>query len=188
MKKFALVLAVLLSAFGVAAESKKSPSVLVVYFSHRGSTKTVGNWIADCADADIFEIEPQKAYPSTYEETLPIARSEQDETMRPLIKKRLQNLESYDVVFIGYPLWFGKMPMILYTFFDEYDFSGKKIVPFVTYGGSPVARGWDEIPQLEPEAQIIGKLAVKNGKVKKSKSTVEKFVKSLNLKDFANQN
>ncbi|GEM_PF-1688065 len=171
--------------FGVKKEmtEKKSDGqkILVTYFSHRGSTKIIGDWIAKDLDADIFEIKAEKQYPVTYSETLPVAKTEQEENARPKILDHIENLADYDVVFVGYPLWFGKMPMILYSFFDEYDFSGKKIVPFVTYGGSPFARGWNAIPELEPNAKIIGKLAIRNNMVKNSEKKVERFVKSLKL-------
>ncbi len=153
--------------------------ILVVYFSHRGSTKIIGDRIAKDLNADVFEIKAKKTYPATYKETLPVAKAEQNENARPEIANHIENFSDYDVIFVGYPLWFGKMPMILYSFFDEYDFSGKKIVPFVTYGGSPFARGWNAIPRLEPNVEIVGKLAVRNSNVQKSEKRVEKFVKSL---------
>ena len=163
----------------ITEKKSDKQKIIVVYFSHCGSTKMIGDWIAKDLNADIFEIKAEKPYPKTYSETFPVAKAEQNENARPKIANHIENFADYDVIFVGYPLWFGKMPMILYSFFDEYDFSGKKIVPFVTYGGSPFARGWNEIPELEPNAKIISKLAVRNSNVQKSEKKVEKFVKRL---------
>lgn len=150
---------------------------LVVYFSHRGHTKTVAQWISSEINADIFEILAENPYPATYEETLPIAKTEKNENTRPKIANSIENFSEYDTIFVGYPLWFEKMPMILFTFFEEYDFSNKTIIPFVTYGGSPIARGWNEISKLEPNAKIGNKLAVRTKSVDKSEKAVRKFAK-----------
>ena len=79
---------------------------------------------------------------------------EQDENARPAIAGQIENLDQYDTVFIGYPNWWGDMPMILYSFFDNYDFSGKTIIPFNTHGGSGFSNTIHTIAEMEPEATV----------------------------------
>lgn len=177
MKKNVLILILCLIFASVFAESK----ALVVYFSKTGSTKTIGDWIAKYANADIFEIEPVESYEKSYEEMKILAQKEYDENARPQIKNKIENFDSYDVIFVGNPLWLTKMPMIMHTFYEQYDFSGKKLIPFLTYGGSPFARGWEVLDKLEPNAKIIDKIAIKNSNVKNSEKKIKKFVKSLKL-------
>ena len=108
--------------------------------------------IRENTDADIFRIEPETPYPTDHDTLVDLAAEEQDNDARPAIKDRIENLEQYDTIFIGYPNWWGDMPMILYSFFDEYDFSGKTIVPFNTHGGSGFSNTINTIAELEPGA------------------------------------
>ena len=108
--------------------------------------------IRENTDADIFRIEPETPYPTDHDTLVDLAAEEQDNDARPAIKDRIEKLEQYDTIFIGYPNWWGDMPMILYSFFDEYDFSGKTIVPFNTHGGSGFSNTINTIAELEPSA------------------------------------
>ena len=143
---------------------KTDKKVLVVFFSHTGENYAVGNikkgnthivaeMIADKTGGTLFEIVPEKEYPKTYKGCVDIAKEEKESGARPAIKGDV-TVESYDVIFIGYPNWWGDMPMILYTFFDTYDFSGKTIIPFNTHGGSGFSNTINTIAELEPNATI----------------------------------
>ena len=103
----------------------------------------------------LARIEPETPYPVDHETLVDLAAQEQDDNARPAIKDSIEDLEQYDTIFVGYPNWWGDMPMILYTFFDAYDFSGKNIVPFNTHGGSGFSKTISTIAELEPDANVI---------------------------------
>lgn len=133
---------------------------LVVYYSASGNTERVAKDIAGAVGADLFEIEPEQPYT---EDDLNWTNSDSrvslehdDESLRnvPLKTTEVADWSSYDTVFIGYPNWWGDMPMILYSFFDEYDFSEKTIIPFNTHGGSGFSSTINTITELEPSATV----------------------------------
>lgn len=129
-------------------------SVVVIDGEVLGNTQYVAYIIQENTGADIFRIEPKTPYPTDHETLVDLAAEEQNNDARPAIKDRIENLEQYDTIFIGYPNWWGDMPMILYSFFDEYDFSGKNIIPFNTHGGSGFSDTINTIMKLEPDASV----------------------------------
>lgn len=173
MKK--LILALLASAALCFSASAKS---LVVYFSVPESTKTSGltrneenslvvvdgkalgnvqyvaSLIADETGADIFRLEAKVAYPTDHTVLLNRAAREQRSNARPEIRGKISDFESYDTVFVGYPIWNADLPPVLYSFFDGYDLGGKKIVPFTVHGGSGLAGTPRTIARLEPKAVV----------------------------------
>ena len=121
--------------------------MLVAYFSlageqygvgvvEEGNTSIIAHMIAEQTDADLFEIKPKTPYPSSYQGLLDVSRQERADNARPEIAGTVDNMDDYDTVFIGYPIWWGDMPMVVYNFLESYDLSGKTIVPFCTHGGS----------------------------------------------------
>ena len=121
--------------------------ILVVYFSRTGENYNVGNvevgntamvasYIKEYLKADSFEIVPIDKYPDNYDECTQLASKEKDDNARPQIQNKINNFDSYKTVFIGYPIWWGDLPMIMYTFMEEYDFDGKDIYLFNTHEGS----------------------------------------------------
>ena len=161
-----------------APEQESSTDTLVVYFSMPettepdgmteeeenstvvingevlGNTQYVAYIIQENTGADIFRIEPETSYPTDHDTLVDLAAEEQDNDARPALKATINNLDQYDTIFIGYPNWWGDMPMILYSFFDEHDFSGKTIIPFNTHGGSGFSNTISTIAELEPEASV----------------------------------
>ncbi|MCR0265640.1 flavodoxin [[Clostridium] innocuum] len=125
---------------------------LVAYFSASGVTKTAAELLAKAAGADLFEIKPAVPYTRTdLDWTNKKSRSSiemSDPTSRPQIAERLSNMEDYDTVFIGFPIWWYVAPTIINTFVESYDFSGKTIVPFATSGGSGMGRTSDVLKSL----------------------------------------
>ncbi|MGN0609606.1 MAG: flavodoxin [Oscillospiraceae bacterium] len=134
-------------------QEEESNTALIVYFSWSGNTEAVAKEIAAQTGADIFELIPETPYTDDYDELLDIAQDEQSRGARPKIADSI-DLSDYDTIFIGYPIWWADMPMIVYTFFDEYDLSGKTIAPFCTSGGSGFSGTPDIIAELEPDAEI----------------------------------
>lgn len=161
--KIALFLLSLLSlSFAVAApaQAQNSKKVLVAYFSHTQTTEKVAMEIHKGVGGDIFKIETVHTYPHAHQDTLDFAEKERDSNARPALKNKVANMESYDVIFVGYPIWWYTLPMPLFTFFESYDFSGKTIIPFSTHGGSRMSGTEDVIRKLQPKANVHEGFAV----------------------------
>lgn len=137
---------------------------LVVYFSATGNTKAVAETLTGLTGADIYEIVPEQPYTDedlNYNDRTTRATAEQnDPDARPAIQGSITDFEQYEVVYVGYPIWWGDMPRILYTFFDAYDFSGKTIAPFCTSGGSGLSGTPGTIAELETGATVLDGLHV----------------------------
>ena len=157
-------------------ENSKS---LVVYFSWSGNTENVAKEIQTQTNADIFEIVAKEEYTNDYDKLVDQARQEQREHKRPQIKDSIENLSQYDTIYVGYPNWWGDMPMILYTFFDEYDFSQKNIAPFCTSGGSGLSETVETIKQLEPEANVTNGLHISSSSAKTPSQDVEQWLSKI---------
>ncbi|MDO5450536.1 MAG: flavodoxin [Akkermansia sp.] len=126
----------------------KDKRILVAYFSRtgeqygvgtvaKGNTAIVAETIAKATGGTLFEIKPAKdVYPMTYDALIAMAKEEKKAQARPALEKPVDNFADYDVVFLGYPNWWGEAPMLLYTFCEQHDFTGKVLVPFVTHEGS----------------------------------------------------
>ena len=122
-------------------------NILVAYFSRAdenynvgtidvGNTQIVAEYIASEVGADSFHIETVTPYPADYDDCCDVAKQELADKARPEIQGGIDNMEQYDIVFLGYPIWWGDMPMAVYTFMDSYDFSDKVVIPFNTHEGS----------------------------------------------------
>lgn len=154
--------------------SVEDSKVLVVYFSMPDSNdsssvvidgETLGNTqymayvIQENTGANIFRIVPTVPYPTDHDELVDLAQQEQSDNVRPAFNGSIEDFDSYDIVFVGYPNWWADLPMIMYTFFDTYDFSGKKIITFNTHGGS----GFSGTTQMGiPERPSVFKNVVDN--------------------------
>ena len=130
-----------------AEQTEGGSNMLVAYFSlageqygvgviEEGNTSIIAHMIAEQTGADLFEIEAATPYPTSHSELLDLSRQEMANNARPEIAGTVNNMDDYDTIFIGYPNWWGDMPMIVYNFLESYDLSGKTIVPFCTHGGS----------------------------------------------------
>ena len=117
--------------------SLKGKKVLVAYFSWSGNTKYAAQYIAKKLGADEFEIITEKAYPTEYQPCTEVAKTEKEANARPTIKGKVENMEQYDVVFIGAPVWWYTGPMAIYTFMEQYDLKGKTVIPFCTAYSGP---------------------------------------------------
>ena len=161
------------AAVSDASASNESKSI-VIYFSATGTTKALAETIAETAGADIFEIVPSEPYTSedlNYNNDNCRANLEMnDESARPAIADSIENIDEYDTIFLGYPIWWGTMPRIINTFLDTYDLSGKTVMPFCTSGGSGISTSVSAIRNAEPGADV------KNG-LRGSSSTTSNQIK-----------
>ena len=159
---------------------------LVVYYSATGNTEQAANYIAQVTGGDLFALEPVEPYTTedlnysnedsrvSYEHENPDARQVE------LTASTVENWEEYDTIFLGYPNWWGDMPQALYTFLEEYDFSGKTIIPFTTHGGSGFSRTISTIAELQPGANVVEQgLSISRNSVTDAQSDVENWVAGL---------
>lgn len=166
-----------------AAESADhaGSQALVVYFSWSGNTESVAQEIAAQTGADVFALEPQEPYTDDYNELLDIAQEEQRSNARPAISGSIENLDSYDVIYLGFPNWWGDMPMLLYSFLDDYDLSGKTIAPFVTSGGSGFSNTISAMESLEPDAEILDGLSLGSSEAAEPADAVGSWLEEIGL-------
>ena len=129
--------------------------------------------------ADVFRIEAQTQYPADHETLVDIASEEQKDNARPAIKDTIAKFDDYDVIFVGYPIWWRDMPMIMYTFFDTYNFLGKTIIPFDTHGGSSWAGTPDAIAELEHDAEIIDGLSISRDNIEEARGQISEWIKNV---------
>lgn len=149
------------------AESFDDMKILVAYFSlageqydvgviKEGNTSIIAKMIAQETNADIFEIKAETPYPTKHDELLDIARKEKNQNARPNFVDTVDNMDDYDIVFVGYPNWWGDMPMIVYHFIESFDLSHKTVIPFCTHGGSGLSNTEETIAQITHANMLEG--------------------------------
>ena len=160
---------------------------LVTYFSHAGENYNVGvieegntaklaKVIAEQTGAELFEIVPVVDYPQSYDECLEVATAEQREGARPEYVGDIENWDQYDTVFIGYPIWWGEIPNIVYTFMENLDFAGKTVIPFNTHEGSGQSHSQRDIENALPDATVLQGLAVRGATAQNDADATAKAV------------
>lgn len=157
-----LTLAQALETKGGTMKDKK---VLIAYFSLTGNTREIARQIQAQTGGDLFEIKTVETYPQDYQQTVDKAREEQNAQARPALTATVPNMADYDVVFIGYPNWWGTMPMGVFTFMESYDFSNKTLLPFCTHEGSRMGRSETDVQKLAPSATVLKGLPIRGSSV-----------------------
>ena len=161
--------------------TEEDNSTVVINGEVLGNTQYMAQVIQQTAGGDIFRIEPTTPYPTDHRTLVDLAAEEQDNNARPAIAAQIENFADYDTIFVGYPNWWGDMPMIMYTFFEEYDFSGKTIIPFNTHGGSGFSNTVATIQQLEPEAALLEGLTISRNDIQEAEQQIVAWVNGLGL-------
>ena len=155
---------------------------LVVYFSYSGTTEKIAGYVAEAADADTCRIIPEVPYTDDilkyYDSSTRAYQEQNDPDARPAISGTVENINEYDVVFVGYPIWYGQAPKILYTFLESYDFSGKTLIPFCTSGSSGIGSSETNLARLTSGATW---LAGHRFAGSAAKTDVEAWVSGLDL-------
>ena len=162
-------------------------SIVVIDGETLGNTQYMAYVIQKTVGADIFRIEPETPYPTDHDKLVDLAKEEQNDNARPKIKDMIENFDTYENIFVGYPNWWGDMPMILYSFFDEYDFSGKTIIPFNTHGGSGFSDTISTIKELEPNAEVLDGKSISRNDIQDAEQEIVDWVNSLDLKQAEEQ-
>lgn len=143
----------------------------------------MANSIKENVDGDIFEIKTVESYPTDYNAVVDKAKQEQKNDYRPELVTKVENMDSYDVIFIGYPNWWNSIPMGVFIFFETYDFSGKTIIPFCTHEGSGLGRSVREIKKLCPRANVLDGFAIRGSSVNKAQNDVSAWLNKLGILD-----
>lgn len=170
---------------------------LIAYFSRKGNnyvdgsivnlpignTEVVAKKIQELTGSDMFEIKTVKSYPEDYTETTNVAQEELRKNSRPELTEIVDDMDSYDVIYIGYPNWYGTMPMAVFTFLESYDFSGKTIIPYCTHEGSGLGQSVRDIKKLCPNSRVLDGLAIKGGSVNRNQNDVSAWLHKLGISD-----
>lgn len=166
---------------------------LSVYYSRKGSnyvggsivdlpvgnTEVIARKIQCLTGSDLFQIETVQPYPADYTETTRVAQDELSQNARPELTETINDMASYDVIYLGYPNWWGTMPMAVFTFLESYDFSGKTIAPYCTHEGSGLGNSERDIKRLCPMAKALPGLAIKGSAVGKADKELASWLKNL---------
>ena len=141
-----------------------------------GNTEVLAHKIQQLMGGDLFEIRTLQEYPEEYIDTTRVARNELRTNARPELAEYVKNMEDYDVVYLGYPNWWGTFPMAVCTFLESADFSGKTIVPFCTHEGSGIGYSEQDLQKLCPGAILITGIAIRGGRVATADKQLEEWL------------
>lgn len=147
-----------------------------------GNTEYIAQIISEATGGDLFSIKTERTYPTPHKALIDAARVEADAKQHPKLTTHISNLKDYDIIFVGYPNWWYDMPMAIYSFFDEYDFSGKTVIPFVTHGGSRFSRSVENIAEIEKGARVLKGPSVRDSNVPEARESIMKWLEEQGLK------
>ena len=165
-------------------------SSMVIYFSRngenyfggqlknieKGNTEVIAEYIKDLTGAELFKVEPASAYPEDYMKCIDVAKKELHEGARPELKETLDDISEYDTIYIGFPNWWGTLPMPMFTQLEQLDFTGKVVKPFVTHEGSGFGSSQRDLKKLCEGAEIKKGLSVPGANVYDAKDTVSHWI------------
>ena len=159
-------------------DANSGASIVVKNKDVLGNMQYMAMTIQEAIGGELFRIETKEKYPLEHETLVNQAKEEQNEEVRPELATHIENVEQYDIIFLGYPNWWGDMPQPLYTFLEEYDFSGKTIIPFNSHGGSGFSNTIEEIKKLQPNATVKDDgLSISRNDVAESEQEIADWVK-----------
>ena len=160
--------------------------ILVAYFSWSGNTQQLANWVAEKSDGELFRIVPEEAYASDFDGCADRAQTELRNGTRPPLSSHIEEeiMAEYDVIFVGFPIWGYDLPMPVWTFLEEYDLSGKTIIPFFSHNGSSSgASSISTIKRLCPDSTVVDDyLSVRGSSVSSAESQVTSWINDLGIK------
>ena len=161
-----------------APQREPTPKMLVLYYSQTSNTKGVAQEIATKLGADIEEIVPVELYDGDFQATIERGKKELDEGAYPEIQPLKANAADYDVIFIGYPIWFGTYAPPVFTWLNQVDLSGKKVVPFCTFGSGGLESSVKDLAEAEPNAEILPGYGVRAARLEAMPKEVDQFLKA----------
>ena len=176
MKKILLLTAAILGIVSCGSSSSSAPKTLVLYYSQSSTTRGIAEQFASKLGADIEEIVPVNAYDGSYQETVSRSRSEKDAGIIPEINPIKADLSSYDVIFLGYPIWFGTYAPPIASLIENVDLSGKKIVPFCTFGSGGLITSVNDLKANLKDSEILPGYGVRAARVDAAPKEIEAFL------------
>ncbi len=182
--KSLILIMTIMAIFSTDSEAQKTSTekkVLVVYFSRSGNTRAIANHIKEFTGGDLFEIQVAKPYPAEYRACTDVAKKEKAAHARPALKTKVENIALYDTIFIGYPNWWGTMPMPILTFIESYDFSGKILIPFCTHGGGGEQNCFTDFVKHTDKQEHKKGFLTNGEKAETSRKEVEKWLREIGV-------
>ena len=184
MKKLFLAVSVM-AMLAVSAYAAEAKSLVVIFsradenygvgYIEKGNTMILAEMIANRIGAELFEVKPAKKYPADYDTCIDVAKREQNQNARPAILSD-KDISEYDTIFFGYPIWWGDIPMCMYTFIEAHEWNGKKIIPFCTHEGSGAARTESTLKRTMKGAEIIKPFAMRGATAQNSRKNAEREI------------
>ena len=153
-----------------------SSKVLILYFSNSGNIQKISDYINKATNIEFFKIEPKISYPSNYEELIKIVKNEQNTNARPEIDNPLTDISNYDIILLGYPLWYGHLPNIVITQLELLNLNNKEIYPFNTHGSSGISNSVNDIKKYASNANVHDGFPIKGSDAKNGESSVKSKV------------
>ena len=184
MNKILLAVLAMTALLGTAYAAEAKSLVIVfsradenysVGYIEKGNTMILAEMIANKTGAELFEVKPEKKYPADYDNCIDVAKREQNQKARPAILED-KDISDYDTIFFGYPVWWGDIPMCMYTFVEAHDWSGKKIIPFCTHEGSAAGRTEGTLKRTMKGAEILKPLAIRGAVAQNRRSEADKEI------------
>lgn len=175
------IAAPVLSRAPASAAETEGDKVLIVYFSRSGNTRQLAGQIHNRVGGDMVELKTVTPYPQDYDAVVDMARQEQKSNARPQISTELPGLEAYRTVFIGFPNWWGTMPMPLFTLLEKYDLGARNVIPFCTHEGSRFGRSESDLRRLCPQAHILKGFEVRGSRVASAQNDVDAWLRGLGM-------
>lgn len=166
----------LVAFYSRAAENYVNGTIVSL---EKGNTEVAADIIQKLTGSDRFRIEQEKPYSSDYNECIAQAQRDQKNDIRPALKKFMESLDEYDVIYLGYPNYWSTMPMAVFTFLEHYDFNGKTIRPFCTHEGSGLGSSVRDIRKLCPGAKVEEGLAIRGGNVSRSEQDIKRWIQEV---------
>ena len=163
-------------------EAPRSGSrILVAYFSRSGNTRVVAGLIQRGLRADLFEIRPANNYPEDYLETVEQARQERDSGFEPALENKVRQMDDYDFVYLGFPIWGETMPPVVRSFLSAHDLSGKTIIPFNTHGGYGLGNSRTVLQSHAPKATVMEGFVMEGEQERKTMERVNAWLSDRHL-------
>ena len=176
MKRLLILAAVL--ALAISCSQTKTPKVLVLYYSQTGNTKAIAEELCNKLGADIEEITPVVPYDGDFQATIERSRKEMDGNAFPEITPIKSKVKDYDIIFLGYPIWFGTYAPPIETVLNSVDLSGKKIVPFCSFGSGGLDSSVKALKEKIPGAEILSGYGVRAARIASVPAEVDRFLKA----------
>lgn len=165
-----------------AQHTANAKKVLVAYFSWSGNTRNLAHQIQELTGGDLFEIETVKAYPEKYRSCTEYAKKEKEADARPALKSKVKDMDAYDVVYVGFPNWWGTAPMAIWSFLEGYDLTGKTVIAFCTHGGGGEQKCFSDLARHAGKADLKKGFICHGGTVGDARPKVERWLEEIGMK------